>query len=197
MVESLDTVIYSCIFILPGFIIQEIIETLSPRGKISDTRYILRCLLYSITNCALLSWLYIAIGKLHSTHPYRYWLIMVGITIIGALLISIGIGLIEQHGCIPKFLWIFRIRSRHPQPTAWDYFFSLGDPVWVIVTLIDGSRIYGKYSDKSFTSSDSTERDIYIEETYILDDSGSWIPAKNSAGILIMKNQIQTIEFIH
>jgi len=54
----------------------------------------------------------------------------------------------------------------HPVPTAWDYKFSNLGTRYVIIDLKDGSIIYGKYSNNSFSSSIPEERDIYIEEVY-------------------------------
>ena len=143
----------------------------------------------------MLSWLYIMIERLHTWRPYLYWFLMLAVTIIGAFIISIVIGITEQKGLIPKFLWLFRIPANHPQPTAWDYFFSKGQIAWVIVTLVDGSKVYGKYSSNSFSSSDNLERDLYIEETYHLDSNNKWVLDIDSLGVLIVKDQIRTVEF--
>lgn len=37
--DSFDTVFYTCIFLLPGFIIKSIIDSLSPPAKHNDTKY--------------------------------------------------------------------------------------------------------------------------------------------------------------
>ena len=55
---SLDIVFYTAIFILPGFVICSIIELTNPPPKYYESKYFLRCFMFSIINCALLSWAY-------------------------------------------------------------------------------------------------------------------------------------------
>ena len=56
--------------------------------------------------------------------------------------------------------------------------------------------IYGWFSTKSFASSDSDERDIFIERIYSIDDNNNWIENKSIEGIYIPKEQIKTIELL-
>lgn len=85
-------------------------------------------------------------------------------------------------------------------PTAWDWYFSRSSPVMVVVTLKDGSKVYGRFGSNSFASSQSEERDIYIENVYDPDtDSISGTdgmkPVEKNGGILIKSEQIQFVEF--
>ncbi len=45
----------------------------------------------------------------------------------------------------------------------------------------------------SFVSSDPTERDIYIQQIYDIDDPNNWNPRNH--GVLITGGEISTIEF--
>jgi hypothetical protein len=78
---------------------------------------------------------------------------------------------------------------------AWDWHFSQGKPYWALVTLKDGSRVYGLYGERSFAGSDPERRDLYLEATFRLVERGDWAPVEDTAGILIMADQIVAIEF--
>ena len=51
-IDSMEVVFYTCIFLLPGFIIKSVMDTLVPPAKHNDSKYFFSCLLYSIVNCA-------------------------------------------------------------------------------------------------------------------------------------------------
>ena len=65
---------------------------------------------------------------------------------------------------------------------------------WVLVTLKDGTEYAGYCDSQSFFSSESEERDIYIEHVYNLNDDNTWelIPGKS---VLITGGEVKTIEF--
>ena len=85
--------------------------------------------------------------------------------------------------------------SIHPIPTAWDYIFSRGVSTWVLITLNDGTRIGGYFGTASFASSESGERDLYLEETYEVSDDGSWKRLTRDAGVWIRGTEVRLIEF--
>lgn len=195
-IESFDIVFYTSIFILPGFIIKGIINVLTPPQKSGESVYFISCLAYSIINCALWSWIYKILYPLHESNSNLYWILLVLTTIVGALVIALCVGFIKQRQLINKIFNKIHIHYIDPTPTAWDYYFAKQEPIWVIVTLLDDSKVMGLFSESSFASSDSDERDIYIQEIYDIDEKKKWIKNENSCGIYISKNQIKTIEFL-
>jgi hypothetical protein len=64
----------------------------------------------------------------------------------------------------------------------------------VLITLKDGSQIAGWFGKNSLASSELSERDIYLELVYKLEDD-AWQPVARSAGILINAEEIRYIEF--
>lgn len=195
-VDSFDVVFYTCTFLLPGFIINSVVNSLVPKTRLDDVRYPLSCLLYSIINCALCSWFYVALTKnISSRNPVLYWFLMVIGTIIVALIVAFVIGFTQQKGVIEHIFSRVGINKVHPIPTAWDYYFSKQQASWIVVTLRSGKVIYGLYAQQSFASSNPSERDLYIEKTYTLDDDMTWIEDSKSNGILISKDEIEAIEF--
>jgi hypothetical protein len=64
-----------------------------------------------------------------------------------------------------------------------------------VVTLKNGSRIYGVYGEHSFAGDDPQYRDLYLEATYRQLTTGDWAPSEDTAGVLIMAEQIAVLEF--
>lgn len=193
-IDSFDVVYYTCIFILPGFIMRAVIDAITPSGRTSDSKYYLSCLAYSIVNCAVWSWIYKILND--KVYGKLYWIEIVLVTIIGAVIVATFIGIIKQSGIIKKLLNKVKINISNPIPTSWDYFFSKQKSNWIVVTLVNGKSVMGFYSFESFASSDPEERDIFIEEVYDVNDEYKWIKNEKSKGILISKDQISTIEFL-
>jgi hypothetical protein len=85
----------------------------------------------------------------------------------------------------------------HPTQKPWDYIFSKREPYWVKVVLKDGTKIGGKYSGNSFASSSPADEQIYLEETWIVNDKGGLERKKNqTAGVIILSKEIAFIELI-
>lgn len=193
---NFDVVFYTSIFVLPGFLIKEIINSLSPPKKSSDGIYFLSCMVYSICNCAVWSWLYNIIYSLHINHPNWYWVLIVLTTILGAILFALIVGIVKQKHLISKLLRKSPLNFIDSTPTAWDYYFSKQKSAWIIVTLKDDKTVYGLFSDLSFASSEQEERDIYIEEIYDINGKNEWVKDERTDGIYIPKDMIKTIEFL-
>ena len=196
LIESFDVLFYTAIFVLPGFIINEIISAFNPTPKISEGVLLLKCLLYSILHCALWSWKYKLLFTIESKYPNTYWALLVVTTILAASIVAVIISLIQQKQIVRSILSHFNLHISHSIPNSWDYCFSKSESSWVIVTLVDDKMIYGWFSTKSFASSDSDERDIFIERIYSIDDNNNWIENKSIEGIYIPKEQIKTIELL-
>lgn len=56
-------------------------------------------------------------------------------------------------------------------------------------------QIYGAFGAKSFAGDQPECRDLYLEETFRLFDDGQWAPMEDTGGVLIMPEQIASIEF--
>lgn len=195
-IESFDMLFYTAIFVLPGFVINSIIDATNPPKRHNDGIYLLKCILYSIINCAIWSWGYGLIFDHTFKHITLYWISLVLLTLIGATTIAICIVIIKQKQILYIFLEKIGIKSIHSTPTAWDYKFSKQESAFVIVTLTDDTRIKGLYCTDSFSSSDFEERDLYLEKLYVSDNTQKWIEVEENNGIYISKNQIKYIEFM-
>ena len=196
LIDSFDVVFYTAIFVLPGFIINCIIDTLNPTQKKAEGTLLLKSIFYSIIHCSAWSWAYKLIFRLVTTHPYLYWVVLIAFTTIAATALALLIGIIKQKQLLRKALSHIGIHCPHSIPNSWDYIFARSESSWVIVTLTNDDIIYGEYSTKSFASSDPDERDLFLEKTYIPDKNGTWVEANGNEGIYIQKDQIKTIEFL-
>ncbi len=79
--------------------------------------------------------------------------------------------------------------------TAWDWYFSQQRPVWAVVTLKSGARIYGLFGKNSFAGNDPERRDLYLEATYRVLANGEWAPNEDTGGVLVLGDQIAFVEF--
>jgi Family of unknown function (DUF6338) len=79
--------------------------------------------------------------------------------------------------------------------TAWDWYFRQEKPSWMLVTLKNGSQVYGLFGKDSFAGDDPEFRDLYLQATFRLLPDGQWAPLEDTGGVLIMADQISTIEF--
>ena len=195
-IDTIESVLLTCVFIVPGFIINRIINSFCPSAKKSDAITFLICLIYSVLHLAIFSWLYILFLEIESLSKQWLFLIFVMITIIGATFLGIIIGLIKSKGWIRNIADKLNLNVINPIPTSWDYFFSQAQCCFVIVTLFDESVVLGYFGENSFASSETEERDIYIEKIYKMGEENKWIENDSSNGILIKQSQIKTIEFL-
>ena len=194
-IDSFDIVFYTAIFVLPGFIINSIIDTMNPPKKHNDGIYLLKCIGLSLVSCGVWCWLYKIILECNKLSTLWHWILLSLTSVVGSALLGFVIALIKQSQCISWILSKLKINIMHATPTAWDYLFFNQGPAFIIVTLIDDTKLYGWYSSKSFTSSDQDERDIFVEIGYKLSKDGKWEEDTQSGGFYVPKDQIKYIEF--
>ncbi len=84
-----------------------------------------------------------------------------------------------------------------PYQKPWDFIFGKRESYWIIVHLKDGRNIGGKYGVNSFASSAPADEQIFLEEVWQLNSIGKFVKQiNNSKGIIIMREEISSIEFI-
>ena len=195
-IDSINTVICTAIFLLPGFLIKGIVDSLTPPTRVSQGIYLLHFFTYSVVNCSVWSWLYIMLYNHYADDKVLFLLWSFVITLLGSCLLGVVIGIAKKNFLLHKFLTLFTKSLFLPIPTAWDYVFSRDCKEWLIVRLKSGHTVYGKFSGKSFVSSDPDDRDIYLEQVYVPDSDGKWIKCGKAEGIYINSTVIETIEFL-
>lgn len=197
-IDSLEIIVLTCVFVAPGFIIDGVIKAFCPTTPPKEGIQLLRCIIYSVLQCALLSWCYFLIWWEFKERNLILFIILVCIiTLIGALLIGTLFGILKSKQLLRILARKLKFNVNYPIPTAWDYYFSKQIGTHLIVTLIDGTTLYGYWGGDSYCSSSADGRDIYIEKLYRFNDqNGEWTENKESHGVIINQNQIEYIEFV-
>ena len=199
-VLNLIAVGLALVFLVPGYIIHSVISAITPRRQDETQLLALRFLTFSTINSLLCAPLLLHIKKNYPAHPYSFanWLVAFSVLLLVPTFIGVLIAFLEDRDFIRGLFRWFRLSLLHLSPSAWDTrfkFFAKNRFVYAIVTLTDGRTVYGYFGDASVASSDTKERDLYLQKVYKLDDQGTWLLIPDSAGILISGSTIGSIEF--
>lgn len=177
-------------FVIPGFISIKAYQLVFPGTERATSDQLIDAIAYSSINYALLIFPIISIesGNLHESCRFLYYLFYVLVLFIAPIIWVLAWKYLRTRD-------FFQRNAPHPTAKPWDYVFAQRKPYWVKVTLKDGTKIAGLYADKSFASSAPAPEQIYLEETWILNDNGGFERAKNkTAGVIILSNEISHIE---
>lgn len=190
---STDKLIIFLAFVIPGFVSLKTYELLSPGEYKDSSKQIVDAIAYSCINYAIL---FIPIriiekGTLSEKYPSTYMLFYLVVVFIAPI------------GWV--FIWkffrtrkIFQKIAPHPTQKPWDYVFSKRNPYWIKVTLKDGTKIAGRYSDNSFASSSPSDEQIYLEESWLLNEKSGFDRAKKrTAGVIIFSDDISYVELFN
>ena len=174
---------------LAGFISLKVYDLLVPNERLSPHKYIIDIFFYSLIHFILFYMPIAFIVKAEWSGLYLY-IAFIAIFIIVPILYPM------VYVWITRFQWIKK-RIVHPIQKPWDYVFNKHERYWVIVRLKEGIMFGGLYSINSFASSFPAREQIYLEEAWHLDEKGIFQKKiDNSKGILILGEDILTIEFL-
>ncbi len=197
-ISGFDMLFYTVGFLVPGFVYNSVVSSLVPQRGEQNQVSLLRFLTFSCVNYALWSWLIYLLVKseFFTEHLVRAAIAWGGVTLLSPVLLGLLMGHFSQKETMFHVLRRLGLKPIHPIPTAWDYKFSITrEPVWILVTLKDGSKVGGVFGSRSFASSDTTDRDMYIQEVYRVTAEGKWNSAERNDGILLLADQIRHVEF--
>ena len=188
-----DKLLLFIAFVIPGFISMKSYELIFPDIQKDSSKRLIDAITYSSINYALLLWCIILVEnseyfKIHNIlHALFYSFVLFVAPVIwtciwGKLRVS----------------QIFQKNVPHPTQKPWDHVFSQRKSYWIKVTLRDGKKIGGLFSSKSFASSAPAEEQIYLEQSWIINEKGGFERVKNkSAGVMVMSSDISYLEFIN
>ncbi len=185
-----DKLVLFIAFVVPGFVSIKAYQLAFPGTERSISDQLIDAIAYSSINYALLFIPIISIesGDLKETYRFLYYLFYVFVLFFAPIIWV----LIWKHLRTRDF---FQRNAPHPTAKPWDYVFAQRTPYWVKVTLNNGTVIAGRYADKSFASSAPAPEQIYLEETWVLNQNGGFVRAKNNtAGVIILSSEISHIE---
>ena len=190
---SLDNLSLILLFLVPGFIVLSIRSQFVTGRSLTPSTMFLSYLTVSITYYALALPFIDFVLPVHPPGKGRA-LAWFALIIVGPAILGLALAANTQKQLLRRALQWCRLNPVHIVPTAWDWKFGGMSSQWVLVTLKDGTRFAGFCGPESFMSSDPTERDIYIERIYDVDDQNNW-SSRREKGVLITAGEIQTIEF--
>lgn len=176
-------------FVIPGFISIKCYELFFPNNKDASDRLI-DAISYSSINYALLMIPIIIIEKsnIKNSCPLTYYIFYIFVFFIAPVIWVIVWKKLRTSK-------LFQKNVPHPTLKPWDYVFAQQQPYWIKLILKDGTIIAGLYADRSFASSSPAQEQIYLEQTWILNDKGGFERAKNdTAGVIVLSNEISHIE---
>jgi hypothetical protein len=191
-IENLSLVVA---FVVPGLIISFVrAQFITARLK-SHTENVLAYVTLSLLYYGLTIPALEYVASVEGPRWYRA-LAWFALVVLGPALLGLLLGSAAQYGWGRWFAHKIRLNPVHSAPTAWDWRFStLRGNRFVMVTLSDGSTVAGVFGEKSFVSSEPTERDIYIEEIYDVAETGVWTARSEPIGILIPSKEIRYVQF--
>lgn len=178
-------------FVIPGFVSLKTYELLFPSASKDTDKLLIDAVAYSSINYALLLWpIYeIETHQIREAYPTAYILFYVFVLLVAPI----------SWACVLKKLRtteFFQKSMPHPTAKPWDFVFSQRKPYWTVVTLKDGNKIAGRYDSASFASSAPAPEQLYLQETWVLNDDGGFErPRNETAGILVLSSEIVTVEF--
>ena len=185
---SQDKLVLFVLFVIPGFIGMKFYELLCPGTYKDSSARVIDAIAYSCINYALLA-------------PFLWgWKpgsVCAFLDYLGAILVLVIAPLLWD------YLWkrlretkVFQKNAPHPIEKPWDFFFKQRKPHWVKITLNNGTIIGGKFYDRSFASSAPAEEQLYLEETWLLDEKGKFLRKINdTTGVLVLSKNISHVEF--
>lgn len=187
---EVDKLILFIAFVIPGFISIKAYQLLCPGNERSTSDQLVDAIAYSSINYALLIFPIITIesGDLREAHLFLYYMFYVLVLFVAPIIWV----LIWRYLRTRNF---FLRNAPHPTGKPWDYLFSQRKEYWIKVILKDGTVIGGLYSLKSNASSAPAPEQIYLEETWLLNENGAFIRKKNDTeGVIILSSEISHLE---
>jgi len=187
---ELDKLFLFVAFVIPGFISIKAYEILVPSESKDSSKQVIDAITYSCINYALLLWpiLEVEASSLSEAHSSLYKIFYAFVLFVFPMV------------WVLIWRWVrerefFQKNAPHPTAKPWDYVFSQRQWYWVIATLKNGNKVAGKYAGKSFSSSNPATEQIFLEETWVLNEDGGFERSRtNTAGVIILADEISIIE---
>ena len=150
---------------------------------------------YMVVSIAYHALLFPFARSLYSTPVDTVWqgLVWFAYILIGPAVTGILLGLSVQKGWGRWLLEKCKLKTVHSIASAWDWRFANCADCFVMVVMKDGIKWAGYLGKQSFISSIPTERDIFLEKVYTIEDDNSW--TARVSGVWLAHGEIQSIEF--
>lgn len=196
-----STLLALAYIVVPGFIIQEMMERMQPVRREHWNFYLLRVVFWgslSYAFCELCTAIIEQIG--YTPSDFAAVLLPVIKTFVVPPFIALLALLFMRWGGMRRVLRFLRFRGiLSPVPTAWDHEFhrrTVGYGAWIVVTLTDGRRIAGAFGRHSYAGEYQDGHDIFIQQSFTMGGDGSLKPVCDNDGVWIKGDQIALVEFL-
>jgi len=105
---------------------------------------------------------------------------------------------LKKHEVLRKALEKLHVKLTHPIDTAWDYTFyeTIGEGRYCIVTLKEGTKVYGFLGPASFIGSGNGNHDLLLENIYEMEND-EWRPLMEPRSAYINGDEVLTIELLY
>lgn len=187
-----DKLLLFLAFVVPGFIALKTYALLEP-GRPQDTsQQLIDAVAYSSMNYAVWIWPILEVeGRRVQDFSITVYAVFYAIVVfISPIVLCVSWHFLRRQPALQRFL-------PHPTERAWDFIFRQGKPYWMLITLNDGKKVGGKFDSRSFASSAPAPEQIYLEQSWVVnDDDGFERPKNSSAGLLLSASKITMIELI-
>lgn len=177
------------LLMLPGFVSRKIYDLRVPSDTPDTARYVVDALFYGTLNTSIWILPILWLEPSQKTRPVLFLGVLLVALVISPVLLALGT------------VWILsstKLRgwTRHPIPTAWDHFFGQSKPCWMLLRLKNGTSVAGYFGPRSFASSFPHDRDLYMEQTWLVDEAGRFTQkVDDTAGVLISMMDCELVEF--
>ena len=188
-----DKLLLFIVFVIPGFVSIKVAGLLSPSESRQSSTQVIDAVSYSCFNYAVWSWAIYLIetNELRTIYPLACSAFYLLLLLVSPVALAYGWTRLRS-------TQLFQAKAPHPIGKPWDYVFGQRKWYWIIVTLKDGTKIAGKYGQNSFTSSSPEKEQIYLEETWVLNEDGGFErPREMTAGIIVASDEIASVELFH
>lgn len=187
---DLKTIEFFIVFVVPGLVSISVYRLLMPARRLDWSSALPQGLFYSSINFVVLLPL-IAFAGSESFREQHGFLSWIAIAIVLLLFPAAWPAILRA-----AFRWKWLAsRIQIPYPTAWDFFFDIRDPAFVLVHLNSGSLIGGYWGGKSYAGSFPNDGDIYLEAVYEVDENGEFGgPMPHTKGVLLRKEEYTYLE---
>lgn len=137
---------------------------------------------------------FIRIAQSIPGNDITWWIGWIILTLALPFVLGFLAGIVASKGWIYRFLRKLGFSPVHIIPTAWDWKFADCTETYVVITLCNGRSFGAWYGGNSFVSTDPNDKDVFLEETYDIDETnGQW--RIRDFAMLINANEISTVEF--
>lgn len=187
-----DKLLLVVLFVIPGFVAMKTYAIVSSGPRLDASKAVIDAVAFS---CCIYALFALPIYGMHyaawaTQRPVAYAVVWGFILLIAPMLCAVGVFALRRSKLLARWL-------PHPVDRAWDYIFAKREASYLIITLTSGRRIGAKYDTNSFASSHPAEPEIYVEETWDVDDAEGFVRRHDQTrGLLVAGSAIESIEFI-